>query len=140
MAIRGNGVWVFPASLTKFASLAAVPIALLDDPRGLRRSAAIAGGVVVVSFILAPHLWFEYARFVTQIPTLDVGWYNIGATVPLGPRLGVAAALALAALRWRRVAAVSVTLALPVLWFHSLSVLTAVVASPRASNTPGTPS
>ena len=137
MMIRGQGTWLLPAALTKFASLAAVPVALRDDPRGLLKGAGIAAGIVLVSFALAPSLWLDYAHFMTGVSTVDSSWYNLGALVPLPLRLGLAAAVAIAALRWRRLLAVAATLALPVLWFHGLSMLIAVVARPRARRVAG---
>ncbi len=130
MAIRGSSVTLVPAALTKFASLAALPIGLRDDPRGLARGLAVAAAIVLVSFVLAPGLWFDYARFITTVSTFDSGWYNLGASVPLWLRLALAAAAAIAALRWGWLAAVAATLALPVLWFHGLSTLVAIAARP----------
>ncbi|MEW6225157.1 MAG: hypothetical protein AB1627_11070 [Chloroflexota bacterium] len=131
MMIRGQGVWLLPAALTKFATLVAVPMALRDDPRGLLKGVGIAGVIVLVSFALGPSLWFDYARFITGVSTFDSGWYNLGAFVPLPLRVGLASAAIFAAFRWRRMLAVAATLALPVLWFHGLSMLVAVAARPR---------
>ena len=137
MMIRGQGMWLLPAALTKFATVVAIPVALRDDPRGLLRGAGIAGVIVLVSFALSPALWFDYARFITGVTTLDSGWFNLGSFVPLPLRIGLAAAAVIAALRWTRMLAVAATLALPVLWFHGLSMLVAVVARPRARRVAG---
>ena len=130
MAIRSDGRAVVPVALTKFASLAAVPLALVSDRRGLAFGTVLAVVIVAISFALSPSLWIDYLQFLPQVPRLDTAGYNIGRDVPLLPRFAVAGLLALAAMRWRRLAAVSATLALPVIWFHGLSVL--VAASPHA--------
>lgn len=130
MAIRGDGRGVVPVALTKFASLAALPLAFVSDRRGLFLGVLAATSILVVSFALSPGLWADYLKFLPQVPRLDTAGYNIGRDVPLLPRFAVAALLAMAAIRWRRLAAVAATLALPVIWYHGLSVL--VAASPHA--------
>jgi hypothetical protein len=131
MAIRGDARALGPVALTKFASLAAVPMGWRGDRRGLLIGVATAAAILVGSFALAPDLWVAYARFLPSVPNQSDSWYNLGATVPLALRLGAAAALSLAAVRWARLAAVAATLAVPVLWFHSLSILVAAVSKPR---------
>lgn len=136
LMIRGDGRFLVPAGLTKFASLAALPAGLRQDPAGLARGVAIAGGVVLVSFTLSPDLWHQYAAFLPSVSSTDSGWYNLGNLVPLWSRFAVAAALAFAAVRWVRLSAIAVTLAFPVLWFHGLSALVAI-AAPGRSTVPG---
>lgn len=133
MMIRGDSRFLVPAALTKFASLAALPAGLRRDPGGLARGVVIAGGIVLVSFTLSPNLWYQYATFLPSVSGGDSGWYNLGAFVPLWLRLAVAAAFALAAVRWVRLSAIAATLAFPVLWFHGLSALVALAAPRKAS-------
>lgn len=130
MTIRGDARAILPAALTKFASLASVPAALRIDPRGLAAGALLAGTIVLGSWVVAPDLWSSYVTFLPTATQLDTGWYNIGLNIPIAVRLGAAAALALAAVRWPRLAALAVTLTFPVLWLHSLSALVAIVATP----------
>ena len=131
MMIRGDGTWLVPAALTKFASLAAIPIAVRDDPRGLLKGIAIAAGIMLVSFAITPSMWLDYAGFITGVSAVDSSWYNLGGFVPMPIRVGLALAAVIAALRWTRMLAVAAMLALPVLWFHGLSMLVAVAARPR---------
>jgi hypothetical protein len=131
MAIRGDARAIVPAAITKFASLAAVPLALAADRRGLVVGAAIAGAICAVSMALGPQLWVDYVTFMTAgVPVADSGWFNLGASIPLALRFGAAAVVALVAIRWQRLAGVAATLALPVLWLHGLSALVAVAAQP----------
>ncbi len=131
LAIAGRPQALIPVALTKFASLAAVPMVLRRNPRALVPGIAAAAVIGLVSFAAAPQLWWDYASFATQIGTMDSGWYNLGAAVPLWLRLAAAGGAAVWSLRQPRAAALAATLALPVLWFHGLSVLVAVARDPR---------
>lgn len=126
MAIRGDGRAVIPVALTKFASLAAVPMAWRIDRRGVLLGGLAAVAIVAVSFALEPGLWWAYVEFLPKVPRMDSAPYNIGAGIPLILRLSAAALFAVLAVRWRVLSALAATLALPVLWFHGLSVLVAV--------------
>lgn len=128
--IRGRAASLVPVSLTKFASLAAVPLAIRVDPRGFLLGTLGAAIAVLVSVVIATDLWAEYLAFVLAPPAAETDWFNIGERFPLGIRLGLAAVVALLAIRWSRLAAVATTLALPVLWIHGLSTLVAVTATP----------
>lgn len=138
-AIRGRAQGIGPVALTKFATVAAVPMAMRTGPRGLLIGGAIAAITLVFSFLAAPDLWVSYVQFALSGPPPNPGWYNLGDQIPGWLRFGTAAAMALAAMRWARLAGVAVTLALPVLWVHGLSTLVAVVAGPaqRHGHSPG---
>ena len=131
-AIRGRAETVVPVALTKFATLAAAPMALRRNPRALLAGLGVAMGMVLVSFALRPDLWWEYTRFATHVGSADSGWYNLGAFIPTWARVVLAIGAIAWSLRQPRAAALAATLALPVLWFHGLSVLVAVVATPGA--------
>jgi len=134
MSIRGRPGAIGPVALTKFASLAAVPLALVNRPRALAKGFAAVAVIVMVSAILAPRLWVDYFAFALHSTAVDTGWANIGRDIPLPLRLGAAGLAALGAMRWPRLAAVAATLALPVLWLTGLSVLIAGVARPSDPN------
>lgn len=147
LAMRGDARTVVPAALTKFASLAVLPLAFVTDRRGLTLGIGLALLAVLLSAALAPDLWSAYAAFLPVVPNGNEGAYNIGAGVPLVLRLGLAALVSIAAIRWVRLAPVAALLAMPILWVHSLSVLVAIaspadgalsrVAHPRAPRVPG---
>ena len=130
MAIRGDARSVAMAALTKFAAAAAAPAALRVDRRGLALGALAAFVVCLVSIAIAPGTWSSYLAFLEHASEPQSGWFNIGSFVSTPARFVVAAIVSLAAIRWTRLAAVAVTLAFPVLWFHSLSALVAIVAKP----------
>jgi hypothetical protein len=127
LAIRGDARSLIPSAFSKFASLAAIPAGWRADARGLGTGAAVAAGIFLVSFMLAPNLWYSYVRFLPTATQPESGWFNLGSFVPLWLRFGTAAVLAVLAYRWVRLAAVAATLAFPVLWFHSLSALIAAL-------------
>jgi hypothetical protein len=110
---------------------------LVTDRRGFTFGVALAAMICAISFALNPSLWFDYVGFLTEgVQVLDSGWFNLGATIPLTLRLGLAGLFAALAIRFGRLAAVACTLALPVLWFHGLSVLVAAAATPKRRGTP----
>jgi len=140
MAIRGDSRALVRVALTKFASLAAVPLAIVTDRRGLLVGIVVAGAVVAASIAMAPAMWVDYLHFMTNpIPVRDSGWADLGASIPLQLRLGAAAVFAAAAIRWRRLAAVAVTLALPILWFQGLSTLVAAATPLTTPSVPAPP-
>jgi Glycosyltransferase family 87 len=127
MAMRGVAGAVAPASLIKFASVPLVPLAWVRDRRGLLVGAALAITVAAASFALAPAAWFDYAQYLTT-NAFPSGWYNVAENVPLPLRLALAVAAGFAAIRWVRLAPIAIVLAYPVVWFHALSTLVAIVS------------
>jgi hypothetical protein len=127
LAMRGLAAPIAPAALLKFASAALVPLAVFRDWRGLLIGILPALAIVAVSYLLAPALWSDYAAYLgrAEFPS---GWYNLAVGIPLVARLVVAGIVSLLAVRWVRLAPVAVFLAYPVVWFHGLSTLVAVVA------------
>ena len=130
-AIRGRAGWVVPAALTKYATIVAAPVLWFTACRSLLAGAAGALGIVAVSVALAPGPWVDWARFMMSSPSGgQIGWYELSSFVGWPVRAAACVAAVALAFRWRRMLAVAVTLALPVLWFHGLSVLAAAVATP----------
>ena len=127
LAMRGITEPVAPAALVKFASWPLAPMAWLRNRRGLLVGIGVAAGVALGSIILATDAWRDYLDFLAS-GTLPTGSYNVLVGVPLIPRLMVAAAIGAAATRWIWLAPFAVLLAYPVVWFHALSTLTAIVA------------
>jgi hypothetical protein len=111
------------------------------------RSLAIAAGVTaaisLVSFAIAPHLWFEWFESLRHNTAVNIPAYAVALPWPLAVRLALAAAIALVGgiLGWRWTVIVACTLALPVLWISGLSVLLGIIAllrgrpGPRAVTT-----
>lgn len=132
LAIRGRPEGLPATALTKFASLAALPMAAAHHPRRLAIGIGVAAVIAAASFFISPELWLAYPKFLSAMPPEQTGWYDLGRGIPTALRLWAAALVAIAAIRWPRLAAVAATLALPVVWFSGLSVLTAALATPEA--------
>lgn len=129
LAIHSDGRSLGLVALSKFAALAAFPVAWQRDRRGVLLGLALAGSLAATSVAASPQMWSDYIIFLGQAQE-PTGWYNVGSFIWTPLRLAVALALALAAWRWPRLAVPAVTLALPVLWLHGLSILIGLVASP----------
>ena len=132
MAMRGNGLPVFPATIMKFASVTLAPVTFVRDRRTLFVGAGMLAVGLAVSFAVSAPSWFAYADFVRALPT-PAGFWAIGEEVPLVLRLAIACAIGLLAVRWVRLAPAAVMLALPIVWIASLSILVAVFAPLRAT-------
>jgi len=126
LAMRGIAGPVGPSFLIKFSTWPLAPLAWLHDRRGLLIGSAAGGLVAAVSIALAPGAWNEYLVFLTS-HSLPADGYKILYSVPLVVRLVFAALVGLAAVRWIRLAPVAVALPYPIVWFHALSTLAAVV-------------
>ena len=94
----------------------------------LGTTAAIAGA----SFLIAPGLWSEWIRFVSQ--DLQGTTSQSSVAVPLWMRLIIAAAIVIWGARTDRrwTVAVAAAIALPVLWLAGLSVMLGAVPGLRA--------
>ena len=125
--VRGDGRWIGLASLPKFTGLAAVPYGLVRDRRGTVIGLMMVAVLVAVSVVANPGLWSTYVEFLAHMPSADDQFYNVGRVVPSWLRLLVAGVLTVVAVRRPVVLPLAVTLASPVLWFNSLSVLVATV-------------
>lgn len=127
LAMRGLVAPIGPSLLVKFSTWPLAPIAWMRDRSGFVIGAVAIGLAVMVSFALSPTTWSGYLDFLSLHAQPEPG-YKILFSVPVVVRLAAAAALGLAAVRWVRLAPIAVTLAYPIIWFHSLSTLTAIVA------------
>lgn len=134
LAMRGAAAPIAPSLLVKFSTWPLAPIAWMRDRSGLVIGAVAIGLVALISFALSPATWTEYLDFLSIHAQPEPG-YKILFSVPVAVRLAAAAAVGLAAARWVRLAPIAVTLAYPIIWFHGLSTLTAIVAPLRSPRT-----
>jgi hypothetical protein len=125
LVMRGNAASAAPAALLKFASAALLPVGWVRDGRGVLVGVGIALGVIGISILTAPQLWADYIGFIATA-RFPSGWYNLAEAIPVPVRVAIAGVVAIAAMRWVRLAPLAVLLAYPVLWFHALSTLVAV--------------
>ena len=133
--IRGHAVGILPSTLVKFGAIAVVPFLWLRRPgtrRGLLIGGGIAVGIVAVSFLLAPNLWFDYfdmlgrqsgAPFnplIIHILPTPAADFALRAAIALG--------LVVASVRWNspHLAYVAAFLSTPTIWFFRFAVLLAL--------------
>jgi hypothetical protein len=85
--------------------------------------------VSLASFVIGPHLWFEWADSLRHNTGVNIPAYAVALSWPLGVRIALAAVVALAGgvMGWRWTVLVACTLALPVLWWSGLSVLVGIL-------------
>jgi hypothetical protein len=104
--------------------------------RGEYRKAAIAvgvtGAIAAVSFVVAPDLWRQYTQTMIDNLAYDPG-HPYPVPIPLPIRMAAGAALVAWGARTDRpwTVPVAATLALPIIWFHGLAVLLAIVPIER---------
>jgi hypothetical protein len=125
------GVWSF-ALLTKVTpALGLAWFAARREWRALVEVAAVTLAIVVVSWLMAPAQWTAWLELLRS----STGSSTVPGSVPIPLLLRAPVALVIivwAALRgWRWLLPVGVLLAMPVIWWGSLSLLVASVALER---------
>jgi hypothetical protein len=130
LAMQGRAMPIAPAALFKFSSVPLAPIGWKLDRRGLVIGTVATAGLVGVSWLMNPQAWLDFVSFL-RTTTFPHGWYNLTEAIPLPVRLTIVAVLGVAATRWIRLAPIAVLLAYPVVWFHGLSTLAALVTPLR---------
>ena len=134
LAFRWPASWALPL-LTKVTP--GIGVLWLAGARRWR-SFAIAGGataaVVLVSFLLAPALWFDWLDVLTGNVDRQIPSEIAVIPGPLWARTAAGAAVAIIGgwRGWRWAVPVAATLALPVPWSSGLTILIAVIWLARA--------
>jgi hypothetical protein len=125
--LRGNVRVIAPVGfLTKFAPLAALPVAFAVDRRTTIRTLIAVAVVYSVSFAIQPRDWIEFARLLTAPQSPPQSGYVLLRGVPLITREAAAVALGLLALWYRPLVVLAVVVAYPVIWLNSLSTFVAI--------------
>ena len=98
--------------------------------RSLAIALAATAAISLVSFAIAPHLWFEWVDSLRHNTTVNIPGYAVAISWPLAVRLTLAALIALVGgIRgWRWTVLVAVALALPVPWISGMSILVGIIA------------
>jgi hypothetical protein len=125
VGFRHPGSWA-AVLLTKFTS--GVGLAWFAARREWRRlgwALGITALVTVVSFVLAPGLWFEWFRVLATNTAEPPRLFGLTLLVRLPIALLVAVVGGLAGWRWT--VPVAATIGLPVLWENSITLLLAAV-------------
>ncbi len=133
LALRFAGWWAFPL-LTKVTPAAG--IAYLLGARKWRQLVTALGVIALlclVSFVIAPHLWFDWIDSLRSNAERSIPGQVAVIPGPVVLRTIVAGLIALVGgMRgWRWTIPVAATIALPVPWSSGLAVLVAVIAMAR---------
>ena len=130
LGFRWPATWSFVLLTKVTPGIGLLWFAVRREWRALAIALGATVALVVISAALAPGLWLDWIRSLTQTSEPNV---PLAAVVPLWPRLIVAAVIIIWGARTDRrwTVVVGATLALPVLWFHGLAMLVGIVALQR---------
>ena len=123
VGLRHSTVWALPLLTKVTPGVGLLWFAARREWRRLIVAIATTTGISIVSFALAPHLWFEWlARLRADTQTAGDLYVSL-----IGVRLAIAAVLVLYGGRTGRpwLVPIAVVIALPILWPDSLAILLA---------------
>jgi hypothetical protein len=126
LGFRYAGTWAWVLLTKVTPGIGVLWFGVRREWRSLAIALGVTGGLVAVSFLLTPDLWFRWFAVLTG--SVDVTRPSV-LEIPVLPRLAVAAVLVVVAAsrRWYALVPVAATLALPAIWVNSLAMLVAVV-------------
>jgi hypothetical protein len=126
IGLTHGGAWAFPVLTKVTPGIGVLWFAVRREWRPMWTAGLTTAAFVVASAVIAPQLWLEWLRHLAVAETIAT---PNQVPVPLVVRLVLAAVVLLWGARrgWTWVIPIAMTLALPVLWFHGLAVLVAVV-------------
>ncbi|MEO8245860.1 MAG: glycosyltransferase family 87 protein [Chloroflexota bacterium] len=132
---RWAGVWAFPMLTKVTPGIGLAWFAAREEWRAVGVAMAWTAGISLVSFLLAPSAWREWAAWLVTIPDTPATPNQLLAWAPLPVRFGAAFVVAGVAGRMnaRWALPVAVWLALPVIWYNSLPLLLATIPLARSS-------
>jgi hypothetical protein len=142
IGFRQPGAWAFNLLTKVTPGVGLLWFAGRRDWRSLLVALGVTGAISAVSFLIAPHLWFEWADSLRHNTGVPIPASVVAFTAPLWLRLVAASLIALGGgIRgWRWTVPVAMTLALPVPWLSGLSILVAVLALWRRRDSDHPPS
>jgi hypothetical protein len=131
LGFKWSGTWAFPLLTKVTPGIGLLWFAARREWRKLAIALATTAAIVAVSLILAPNLWIAWLDLLVREASGTASEGHI--PIPLWLRLPIAAAVAIYAGRTDRkwLMPVVVFLAMPVLWWGSLSVLIGCFAFER---------
>jgi hypothetical protein len=126
LGFRYAGTWAWVLLTKVTPGIGVLWFGVRREWRSLAIALGVTGGLVAVSLLLTPDLWFRWFAVLTG--SVDVTRPSV-LEIPVLPRLAVAAVLVAVAAsrRWYALVPVAATLALPAIWVNSLAMLVAVV-------------
>jgi hypothetical protein len=128
LGFRWPAAWAFVLLTKVTPGVGLLWFAVRGEWRKLGIALGATAAIAAVSFVLAPSAWFEWAQLLaSQAGAANPNWWTI-TQVPLLVRFPVAALIAIWAGRTDRKWALFVAgfLALPVMWWMALGVLTPI--------------
>ncbi len=128
VCFRWPAAWAFVALTKVSPAVGALWFAFRGEWRKLAIAAGTSLAIAAVSFVIAPDLWRQYLATMIDNLGYDPG-HPYPVPIPLPIRLVAAAAIVWwGARRDRRwTVPVAATLSLPIIWFHGLALLVAVI-------------
>ncbi|HEY7591003.1 MAG TPA: glycosyltransferase family 87 protein [Candidatus Limnocylindrales bacterium] len=133
LGFRWPATWAFLVLTKVTPGIGLLWFAIRREWRSLAIALGVTVGLATLSFVVAPALWREYV--LTMVDNL---FYDRGRPypipVPIAVRLVLAAALVMYGARTDRrwLVPVASTIALPIIWWHGLSMLIAAIPLWRA--------
>jgi hypothetical protein len=136
---RWPALWAFPLLAKVTPGIAVLWFAGRRAWRSLGIALGTTAAIVLVSVLLAPDLWRQFI----EVNVLGLSWRSetpLPIDIPFAVRAPVAAALAYyGGLRnWRWTVPVAATIALPIIWWHGLSMLLGLIPTLRTDLQNGT--
>jgi len=124
---RWPGLWAFGVLTKVTPGVGLLWFLARREWRQLAFALGTTMGIVIVSFVVAPSLWFEWVALLAG--STSVVPPNWTLPIPLLPRVLAAAALVVWGARTDRrwVLPIAVTLSLPVVWGASFAILVALI-------------
>lgn len=128
--MRGHALgWAFVLLSKVTPGVALLWYAGRREWRNLAWTLAVMAALVTASFVIAPHLWFDWIALLAESSTMDNPYPQVLILdAPLVLRLAVAAGIVgFAAWRlWAWLLPVAVLMAMPAMWIASAAVLVAM--------------
>jgi hypothetical protein len=128
LGFRWPATWAFVVLTKVSPGVGALWFAFRGEWRKFAIAVGVTAALAALSFAIAPDLWRQYTQTMLDNLTYDPG-HPYPVPIPLPIRMAAGAALvawgARSDRRWT--VPVAATLALPIIWFHGLAVLLAIV-------------
>ena len=130
VGFRYPQAWAFNLLTKVTPGVGLLWFAVRREWRALALAVGVTAAISLVSFVIAPHLWFEWADSLRRNSAVPIPADFLSITWPLWLRLGLATLIVIGgALRgWRWAVVVACFLALPVPWFSAPSLLVGIIA------------
>ena len=129
VGFRYPQAWAFNLLTKVTPGIGLLWFAVRREWRALALALGVTAVISLVSFVIAPHLWFEWADSLRRNSAVAIPSSAVAVSWPLWVRLVLAALITIGgALRgWRWTVVVACFLALPVPWFSAPSLLVGVI-------------